>query len=261
MKSVIVSGLGKMGTELIRTIEESDKFETISIIEPMQKITKYKTKNQEYPVFQDPAEAFVNKTADVVVDFTNAEFTKKLAPLVFDSRMSLVVGTSNLSQKTIDYIKKTSNEKKLGCVVASNFALGAVLMMYFSEKAAPFYNVVEIIESHHDQKIDSPSGTAMDTAQRIVKNAKNQYTLNIAEQEKIKNARGANFDGVSLHSVRLPGVIANQEVMFSAADEVLSIEHKTIGRKSFMPGIIMAIEYASNNNNFLFGLEEVIGIN
>ena len=261
MKSVIVSGLGKMGTELIKTIEESDKFETISIIEPMQKITKYNTKNQEYPVFQDPVEAFDNKKADVVVDFTNAVFTEKLAPLVFDAGMSMVVGTSNLSQQTIDHIKQKSNETKRGCVVASNFALGAVLMMYFSEKVAPFYNVVEIIEAHHDQKIDSPSGTAMDTARRIANNAKEQHVRNASEQEKIKNARGANYKGISLHSVRLPGVIANQEVIFSAAEEVLSIEHRTIGRQSFMPGILMAIDYVISNNNFLFGLEEVIGIN
>ena len=261
MKSVIVSGLGKMGTELINAIEESDKLETISIIEPMQNVTKYKTKNQEYPVFQDPAEALDNKKADVVVDFTNAVFTEKLAPLVFGAGMSLVVGTSNLSQQTIEHIKQKSNETKLGCVVASNFALGAVLMMYFSEKVAPFYNIAEIIESHHDQKIDSPSGTAMDTAYRIANNAGEQYLQNVSEQEKIKNARGANYKGISLHSIRIPGVIANQEVIFSAAEEVLSIEHRTIGRKSFMPGILMAIDYATSNNDFLFGLEEVIGIN
>jgi 4-hydroxy-tetrahydrodipicolinate reductase len=133
--------------------------------------------------------------------------------------------------------------------------------MYFSEKVSPFYNVVEIIEAHHDQKIDSPSGTAMETAQRIANNAKGQHIRNVSEQEKIKNARGANYRGISLHSVRLPGVIANQEVIFSAAEEVLSIEHKTIGRQSFMPGILMAIDYVTSNNNFLFGLEEVIGIN
>ena len=148
----------------------------------------------------------------------------------------------------------------MGCVVASNFALGAVLMMYFSEKVAPFYNIAEIIESHHDQKIDSPSGTAMDTAYRIANNAGEQYLQNVSEQEKIKNARGANYKGISLHSIRIPGVIANQEVIFSAAEEVLSIEHRTIGRKSFMPGILMAIDYATSNNDFLFGLEEVIGI-
>ena len=133
-------------------------------------------------------------------------------------------------------------------------------MMYFSKKAAPFYKKAEIIEKHHDKKVDSPSGTAMETAKRISDSAVEDYESTVSEQEKLMNARGASFNGINIHSVRSPGVVANQEVIFSAEQELLLIEHQTTGRQSFMPGVVLAIEYVLNNVGFTVGLEKVIGI-
>ena len=260
MKAVIVSGLGNMGKELINTLENHKDYKVAGVIDPLEKKDQYTTEFDTYQVYKDPGDALNNLSAEVVVDFTNAEFTEKLAPLVLESGLNLVVGTSNLSDNIINIIEKTANQHKVGCVLAPNFALGAVLMMYFSGKAAQFYQSAEIVEKHHDKKVDSPSGTAMETAKRISDASSEQYRSNISEQEKIENARGATYNGINIHSLRLPGIVANQEVIFSAEEEILHIQHQAMGRKSFMPGVVLAIEYVLNNNGFLLGLEKVIGI-
>jgi len=260
LKKVLVSGLGNMGKELIKTLENHDKYTVTGVIEPLNSGDYFSTENSQYKVYQKPEDALNELEVDVVVDFTNSQFTEILAPVVLGSGLNLVIGTSNLSEKTLKIIDQETEKNKVGCVVAPNFALGAVLMMHFSEKAAPFYKKAEIIEKHHDQKVDSPSGTAMETAKKIVSSSKEEYQANVSEQEKLENARGASFKGINIHSLRLPGVVANQEVIFSAEQELLVIEHQTTGRQSFMPGIILAIEYVINNDGYVVGLEKVIGI-
>ncbi|MBI51683.1 MAG: 4-hydroxy-tetrahydrodipicolinate reductase [Chloroflexi bacterium] len=260
MKAVVVSGLGNMGKELIKTLENHNDFKVAGIIEPLKTSDYFSTENSQYQVFKKPEDALNKIKVDIVVDFTNSEFTEILAPIVLRAGINLVVGTSNLSENTLKTIQDETEKNEVGCVVAPNFALGAVLMMYFSKKAAPFYNTAEIIEKHHDQKVDSPSGTAMETAKKISDASKEKYQSNVSEQEKLKNARGATFNGINIHSIRLPGVVANQEVIFSAEQELLLIEHQTTGRKSFMPGVILALEYVNNNNGYIVGLEKVIGI-
>ena len=260
MKAVLVSGLGNMGKELIHTLENHKDYKVAGVIEPLKTSDYFLTGDSKYRVFEKPEEALKELEVDVVVDFTNATFTEKLAPIILGAGLNLVVGTSNLSDKTLETIEQDTNKNKAGCVVASNFALGAVLMMYFSKKAAPFYKKAEIIEKHHDKKVDSPSGTAMETAKRISDSAVEDYESTVSEQEKLMNARGASFNGINIHSVRSPGVVANQEVIFSAEQELLLIEHQTTGRQSFMPGVVLAIEYVLNNVGFTVGLEKVIGI-
>ena len=260
MKEVVISGLGNMGIELIKTLENHSNFKIAGIIEPLKTSDYFSTENSKYQVFKKPEDALSNLKVDLVVDFTNSEFTEILAPIVLRAGVNLVIGTSNLSEDTLKTIQNETDKNKVGCVVAPNFALGAVLMMYFSKKAAPFYKTAEIIEKHHDKKVDSPSGTAMETAKKISDASKEEYQSNISEQEKIKNARGAIFNGINIHSIRSPGLVANQEVIFSAEQELLLIEHQTTGRKSFMPGVILALEYVNNNNGYVFGLEKVIGI-
>ena len=260
MKKVIVSGLGKMGAQLIKTIEQQEGIKVVAIIEPIQDIPFYKTNLEQYPVFQKAENAFKTHQADVVVDFTNSTFTAMLAPLVFKAKMRFVVGTSNLSKKTIALIQAGSKKHQLGCVIAPNFALGAVLMMHFSEKAAAFYEVAEIIEKHHDEKIDSPSGTAMETAERMIQSNSKPFKSNVSKHEKVANARGGEVNGIRLHSIRLPGVIAGQQVILSGEEEELTISHNSIGRKSFMPGIILAIKYVFSHDDYVFGLDKILKI-
>ncbi|MDP4172156.1 MAG: 4-hydroxy-tetrahydrodipicolinate reductase, partial [Bacillota bacterium] len=155
-------------------------------------------------------------------------------------------------------LESLCEEKELGCIIAPNFAIGAVLMMKFSQMAAKYFNDVEIIEMHHDQKLDAPSGTAVKTADMIseVREAKKQGHPN--EKETMPGARGAEFEGIRIHSVRLPGLVAHQQVMFGAEGQTLLVRHDSYHRGSFMSGVKVAVETVMKIDRFVYGLENIL---
>ena len=148
----------------------------------------------------------------------------------------------------------------MNCIAAPNFAIGAVLMMMFSKAAAKFMPNVEIIELHHDKKADAPSGTALKTAELILESeaAKGLVKGKVAEIEKLDGARGGSLDGIHIHSVRLPGFVASQEVIFGGLGQTLTIRHDSISRESFMPGVIMAIKKVRTIDGLVYGLENLL---
>ncbi|MEX2245747.1 MAG: 4-hydroxy-tetrahydrodipicolinate reductase, partial [Dehalococcoidia bacterium] len=151
-------------------------------------------------------------------------------------------------------------ERKLGGVVAANFAIGAVLLMHLAKIAAPYFDAAEIIELHHDQKVDAPSGTAIATARGMVEARGRPFGRNVPETETIAGARAAEIDGVTVHSVRLPGLVAHQEVLFGGQGQTLTIRHDTTGRDSFMPGILLAVREVMRREELVVGLEGLIGL-
>ena len=169
-----------------------------------------------------------------------------------------VVGTTGFTEENLITLQKMCEDKGLGCIIAPNFALGAVLMMKFSQMAAKYFNDVEIIELHHDQKLDAPSGTAVKTAELIreVRESKEQGHPN--EKEIIPGARGANIDGMRIHSVRLPGLIAHQQVMFGSDGQMLTLRHDSFNRESFMSGVKLAVENVMKLDVLVYGLENII---
>jgi 4-hydroxy-tetrahydrodipicolinate reductase len=146
----------------------------------------------------------------------------------------------------------------VGAVVAPNFAIGAVLMMLFAAQAARYLPEVEIIELHHDQKVDAPSGTAVKTAQMIQETRGAGRGSRPAEEIKITGARGGEMDGIRIHSVRLPGHVAHQEVIFGGLGQTLTIRHDSIDRTSFMPGVLMAVKKVRGHKALVYGLENLL---
>lgn len=210
-------------------------------------------------VSQNISSALKVSCPDCLVDFTHVSAVMKSLQTALPMNIPCVVGTTGFDAKMLDAVKKLCAKHKTGCLIAPNFAMGAVLMMKFSEDAAKFFPDVEIIELHHNRKKDAPSGTAVMTAQKI---SAARNTLKAAtdptEVEKIKNTRGGTLDNIHIHSVRLPGFVAHQEVIFGGLGQTLTLRHDSISRESFMPGVVFAVRKMQKVRGLVYGLENLL---
>lgn len=212
------------------------------------------------PLYRDPTACFQELKPDAVIDFTNAMWTPQLAEAALSQGVRMVIGTTGLSAGFIESLREVASAKHTGIVVAANFAIGAVLMMYFAKQAARFFENAEIIELHHDQKVDSPSGTAKTTAELMRAARETSFVHPVSEVEPLAGARGAEYGGIAIHSVRLPGLVAHQEVIFGGLGQTLTIRHDTTGRDSFMPGVLMATREVMKREELVVGLDALFGL-
>lgn len=239
---IIVNGAnGRMGQETVKAIQQEKEFELVA----------QTSRN-------DNLSDVIKKTnPQIVIDFTNAAVAFENALTIINAGVHPVIGTSGLNAQQITGLQKISSDKKLGGIIAPNFSIGAILMMRFAREAAQYLPNVEIIELHHDGKLDSPSGTAMKTADMIAevrqKKSKNKNT-----HETIPGARGASHHEIPIHSVRLPGFIASQQVIFGNQGETLTISENTISREAYMPGVRLACKKVLQLDNLVYGLEHVL---
>jgi 4-hydroxy-tetrahydrodipicolinate reductase len=160
----------------------------------------------------------------------------------------------------VDWLDGEAARRRLGVVMAPNFAIGAVLMMHFAAIAAPYFDAAEVIELHHDRKVDSPSGTAKATAEMMRAAREANFLHRRSDREPIPGARGAEAGGVAIHSVRLPGLVAHQEVIFGGLGQTLTIRHDTTGRDSFMPGVLLATREVMRLEKLVLGLDRLMGL-
>lgn len=195
---------------------------------------------------------------DVLLDLTDPEAVFPNAQKALTLGIRPVIGTSGLTLEEIDQLKMLSEQKELSCILAPNFSIGAVLMMKFAAQAAHYLGDVEIIEMHHDRKLDAPSGTAVKTADMISSVRTPHLQGHPDEQVNAYGARGADVQGMKIHSVRLPGLLAHQQVLLGGEGELLSIRHDSFDRKSFMPGVLLAVRESMSQHQFINGLEELI---
>jgi 4-hydroxy-tetrahydrodipicolinate reductase len=196
--------------------------------------------------------------AEVVVDFTRAEAAFVNAQTALAQGVSPVVGTTGMSSEQIATLSRLAQEKRVGAVIAPNFALGAVLLMHFAAQAARYLPEVEIIELHHEKKVDAPSGTALKTAEMIRAGRSPDRVARPAEEIKIEGSRGGDFDGIRIHSIRLPGYVAHEEVIFGGLGQTLTLRHDSIDRVSFMPGVLMACKRVRGLKGLVYGLEQLL---
>lgn len=192
---------------------------------------------------------------DAALDFTSAEAVLTNTQQIIDANVRPVIGTSGLLPEQITDLQQQCKAKKLGGIIAPNFCIGAILMMRFAEQAAKYYPQAEIVEYHHNLKKDAPSGTAIKTAQMLSQVRDNQYNIS---EETIKGARGANLNDVPIHSVRLQGLLAHQEVIFGSAGELLTIRHDSFTREAYMPGVCFALEKVVELDHLVYGLENLV---
>lgn len=239
---VIVNGAnGKMGSLACETLDNHNQFELVA------KLTKQDTLGQ----------SILDTKAEIVIDLTRADCVYENSLTIINHGARPVIGTSGLLETQIKELTKLCEIKQMGGIIAPNFSIGAVLMMMFAAKAAEYFSEVEIIEGHHQQKLDAPSGTALKTAEMIAaarKNPKNKLPL----KELTPGARGGSHHDINIHSLRLPGLLARQEIMFGNIGETLSIIHNSIDRRCFMAGVVLACQKVLELNTLVYGLEHLL---
>jgi 4-hydroxy-tetrahydrodipicolinate reductase len=196
---------------------------------------------------------------DVVVDFTIAKAAMPAVRIAAEKGVNMVIGSTGYSTEELAEIESLARSSKIGIVVAPNFALGAVLMIHLARIAGKFFDHAEIIELHHDRKLDAPSGTAKTTAQAMTE-ARGKTFLPPAVKGEDSPSRGKPVGGINIHSVRLPGLMAHQEVIFGGAGQILSIRHDTINRECYMPGVILAIKEVMKRREYIYGLDNLLGL-
>jgi 4-hydroxy-tetrahydrodipicolinate reductase len=257
-KVIIAGAYGRMGKAAVEAfLNNSDKFELIAgIVRDPKNIDEtyrnYLSANKV--ILSNNIEKELHTGADILVELTTPDSVFENSKLALKNGVRPVIGATGLSDDDINELSSLAAKNSLGAIIAPNFAIGAILMMKFAAEAARHMDRFEIIETHHDKKLDSPSGTAIKTAKLMAKNAKKPNQSPHAGEA----ARGELVDGVPIHSLRLQGTIANQEVVFGGLGQTLSISHVTIDRSSFMPGILLASEKVMNLDKLIYGLENII---
>jgi len=211
------------------------------------------------PFSDDPQQIIDSAHPDVIVDFTLAPATMPLVRIAAKNNVNLVIGTTGLTSEHISEMGKLAAANKIGIILASNFALGAVLMMHFAKLASKYMDYAEIIELHHNQKVDAPSGTAINTAKAMSLYRGKPFSQAVDEGKNYPS-RGEKIDGVTIHSVRLPGLMAHQEVIFGGLGQTLSIRHDTIGRECYVPGVLLAIRAVVKRQGLIQGLDSLLDL-
>lgn len=258
IQTAVIGAAGKMGVEMCRGILSDEELALVKAfdITGQGKDMGVLTGMGENGI--KISDSFSYEGIDVVVDFTNAAAAGKNIPLFLKKGIHAVIGTTGFSPEKLEEFDTLAKENRVSVFIVPNFAVGAVLMMKFAREAAVYMPDVEIIELHHDKKLDAPSGTAVKTMEKIaeVRNTKKQGAE--GEKEIIEGARGGEYSGMRVHSVRLPGLVAHQEVVFGSEGQLLTIRHDSFDRSSFAAGLSLAVKAGGSWNGLKTGLEEIL---
>lgn len=259
---VVVHGAGgKVGQVLVGALYNEPDIQLVGAVEMKvsQDSLPLPDGSGKIPFSSDLDALLAKNPADVIVDFTIAKAVMPMVQVATRRGVNLVIGTTGLSTGELDEINRLALAHQVGAVVAPNFALGAVLMMHMAKIAARYFDYAEIIELHHHQKVDAPSGTALATAQAMAQ-AKGKTFNYSSKGGKLQESRGKLLEGIAIHSVRLPGLLAHQEVLLGGAGQTLSISHNTINRECYVPGVVLAIKEVVKHKGLVYGLDNLLGL-
>ena len=260
IRVVVHGALGKMGQTVLAGLAQDGDTVPVAGVDGAASADHVQVAGDLLPLASTVDALPSSVTPDVLVDFSVADATVPAVRWAAERGVNFVVGTTGQSPEAVREMEGLASRHKVGGVVASNFALGAVVMMYLAQKAAPHFDYAEIIETHHETKIDAPSGTAVTTAGMIAEARGKPFERNVPEKETVAGSRTGELEGVTLHSVRLPGAMAHQEVIFGAAGQTLHIKHDTINRDCYLPGILLAIKHVVKHKGFVYGLDKLLGL-
>ncbi len=241
---VLVNGAqGKMGQAVLKALEGQDDLVLVAACDRHDNLKTELKQSQ----------------AQVAVDFTHPDSAMENARTILEAGVSPVIGTTGFSQKNIEELQKLSQKKKVGGILAPNFSIGVILLNRFAAEAVRHFDSVEIIELHHNQKADAPSGTAEQTAKLLNAQAKRKLNASgIRSKESVTGARGGWIGEIPVHSVRLPGLLAHQEILFGGAGQLLTLRHDATSRETYMPGVLLAIRKAPALKSLIYGLESLL---
>ena len=257
IKIALAGPRGKMGQEALKSIMNEENLELVAFIDRVidaDFVAQTKnTYNIALPIYLDAELCFTNEKIDVLVDLTTPEIGKKHTMIAIENGVRSVVGTTGFTPEDLTQLKAKCEASKIGCIIAPNFAIGAVLLMKFAQMAVKYMPYAEIIELHHDQKKDAPSGTALKTAQLMA-----EVNHPAPNQKHAFPSQGLEACGYHIHSVRLPGMIAHQEVIFGGDGQTLTLRHDSFNRASFMSGLVMCVNKIMEIETLVYGLENLL---
>ena len=256
---VLIGGItGKMGLEAVAAVCRESNLELVGGTCSRDRGTTLATPAGDAPISTDLDSLLDQTQPDVMLDLTNAAVAMDAAAKAAARKVNIVMGASGFSEEQLKQLDVMASENGVGIIVAPNFALGAIVLKKLAEQAAPYFDYVDIVESHHEAKIDSPSGFALNLMRSLGENKK--FTRNQPEKENLDNTRGGEYNGISVHSIRMPGKSAHHEVIFGAAGQTVSIKHDTLDRSCYMPGVVRCINDVVTRPGLVIGLENVLGL-
>ncbi|MEK8127368.1 4-hydroxy-tetrahydrodipicolinate reductase [Paenibacillus filicis] len=262
IRVAVAGASGRMGREVVKMVLADPELELVAAVaRSTSGIDAGRMVGVEacgVEVTQDLELALVESKADVLVDFTAPQSAASNTRLAIRHKVRPVMGTTGFTPQDIEELDKLCKENGIGGLIAPNFSIGAILMMKFAAQAAKYMPHVEIIEYHGDQKLDAPSGTSIKTAELISQVRGELRQGNPKEEETIEGARGGYYDGFRIHSVRLPGVFAQQEVVFGAFGQTLKIRHDSYDRAGYMPGVAVAVKKVMTYEGLVYGFEHIM---
>jgi 4-hydroxy-tetrahydrodipicolinate reductase len=244
MRVAVLGSKGKVGATMVQAVEAAEDLSLSAEVDA-----------------GDPLTLLTDNDTEVVIDFTHPDVVMENLRFLIDNGIHAVVGTTGFTDERLQQVRSWLAAKPgVAVLIAPNFAIGAVLSMHFARQAAPFFESVEVIELHHPHKADAPSGTAARTAELIAEARKDLPPNPDATTSSLPGARGADVAGVPVHSVRLAGLVAHQEVLFGTAGETLTIRHDSIDRTSFVPGVLLAVRHVAEHPGLTIGIESLLNL-
>jgi 4-hydroxy-tetrahydrodipicolinate reductase len=267
---VVINGVaGKMGREVLKAVMAADGMHLVGAVDHSPDVVGEDAGiiagcgPVEVPILNDLQSVLVLATQEpvqgVMVDFTHPDSVYENVRSAIAYGVRPVVGTTGLSPEQIDDLAAFAEKASTGAIIAPNFSIGVILMQQAALQASKYFDHVEIIELHHNQKADAPSGTAIKTAQMLAEMGKTYNPVSVAEKEHLTGARGSCADeNIRIHSVRLPGLLAHQEILFGSPGQIYTLRHDTTDRASFMPGVILGIRKVTELKTLVYGLEKVL---
>jgi 4-hydroxy-tetrahydrodipicolinate reductase len=257
---VVVAGFGRLGAELARGLAQADDVEVVGIARrtlPSEQVT---LGGRSVPVSTDLPALLDRTRPRVLVEATLPEAAEENARAALERGVSPVVATSGLGDASVETLGALCRERRLGAVVAPNLSLGAVVLMHLAATAARYFESVEVIEMHRDRKADAPSGTALHTAQLLARARGRPFVHPQTTTLTLEGVRGGEVEGIGVHSVRLPGLVAHQEVIFGGLGQTLTLRHDTTSNESYVPGALLAIRYVLQSHELTYGLAALLGL-
>lgn len=257
IKVIIHGALGKMGQTMLEGLSREDDIKVVGAVDIKAREPVVISSRGAVPLNSDLSFLLNNINSDVLVDFSTAQATIPAARLAASHGINLVIGTTGLGDSDIAEIAYLGEKYNIGAVVAPNFALGAVVMIYLCRIAARYFDWAEVVELHHEGKADAPSGTSLATVKAML----DEKGKSFSQPDSLRSpSRGELNGGVNIHSIRLPGIMAEQEVIFGAPGQTLRLRHDTVGRECYLPGVLLAVRKVVGMKGLIFGLDKLLGM-
>jgi 4-hydroxy-tetrahydrodipicolinate reductase len=260
IRVVVVGAAGRMGREALRALGKDKDFEIVAAVarEAHDRTLRDLGGESDLPLEEDVVAAVRRTHPDALLDLSRAPNASLTARAALENRVPIVSGVTGIPDEVLDEIRSLAEANDTPAMIVPNFAIGAVLMMRFAELAARWIPDAEVIELHHEKKEDAPSGTAMLTAQRIARARQTSPTAPPTKLVKAEGARGGRVDDVPVHSIRLPGLLAHQEVIFGAPGEVLTLRHDAADRSVYMPGVKLCLRHIQSMKGLTIGMDALL---